>query len=401
MVMCMDIDQSIFSCSTTSANLIALEKIIAEELRKTKHLSFECLDQNIKVTYPIKTIVQSHSVVFTHMKNSIVGHNEDIQCKKTIICLHGANSGPSLWFDIVPTLVQQQYEVHCIALPGFGESIVDIDEILDLSPSMLKQFYVHYLDSYIKLNCSSVKPILLGHSFGGYIASAYAGTYPEYCDLIVLVNAAGIFPVFGRETSLWGTVFKSGFPNFYMRQLGYLVNSISFTYLSICNTSKAIDYWNIAQMTCSDSIGETLVSRFIYYDYCNISWNCPTLGELLGSRSPIQVSIIWGSDDTIVPLKYASMLSECFSNKASKLFTISNVWHNPVANTELFAKALLLALSNGSQLIHANEYAINKCIYDVKAEYSFYTTDNIINTMYNNLRRIIQNYSMVDVIRVI
>ena len=406
------VSEKFFSRSTSGANLVALEVMVAQNvMNKNLPITYKLLDQEFML--PISSeisdhqiLVKSHSVIFKAKDPSTQ--------RKVIICVHGANSGPSIWFDTAPSLVQQDYEVHCVALPGFGESEVST-EILKLSPTELKMFYVQYFLAYVKSNCLSVKPCFIGHSFGGFLISCFASIYPDMCASLVLVNAAGIFPIFGRETMRWGALFKSGFPNFYMRQIGYVINVAVFAYYSVYKNSNALDHWNIAQMTCRDNFGESVVANFVNFNGFGTSWNCSTFAEFLNTSNPVPLSLVWGSDDTIMPLKYATMIAECAAvNKNEtitpmKVYTISNVWHNPVSDTKRFTKALNLALQDFRCLrsIDSDQrVAIEDCTQGkdwrlgVKARCSFSFTEETIDTMYSKIRDTLGESSPFQLIEV-
>lgn len=57
----------------------------------------------------------------------------------------------------------------------------------------------------VKAFCDALgleKPIVLGHSFGGYVAQAYAAAYPDHAGKLVLVGTAGRF-VAERSVSMF------------------------------------------------------------------------------------------------------------------------------------------------------------------------------------------------------
>jgi len=68
-------------------------------------------------------------------------------------------------------------------LPGFAEG--DRLSSYDLGS------YVKWLHGFIKKQSLVEPPILLGHSFGSIIASAYAAKYPETIEKLILVNPIG------------------------------------------------------------------------------------------------------------------------------------------------------------------------------------------------------------------
>lgn len=77
-------------------------------------------------------------------------------------------------------------EFHIIVpdLPGFGEG-----EPLNDTHNL--DNYARWLHSFIKNLELSEPPILMGHSFGSIITSAYAAKYPETITKLILVNPIG------------------------------------------------------------------------------------------------------------------------------------------------------------------------------------------------------------------
>ncbi len=60
-----------------------------------------------------------------------------------------------------------------------------------------------YIRSYKLKFTNNNTPIIVGHSFGGYLSSAFACQYPLLCKSIILVNSVGIFPILGSHGHFW------------------------------------------------------------------------------------------------------------------------------------------------------------------------------------------------------
>lgn len=103
---------------------------------------------------------------------------------KTLVFLHGWGVDSQLWFKIVPELINRNYNLYFLDLPGFGQSQIpnttyDIDDYKKIV--------------YTFVNKLGLKKInLIGHSFGGSIAIKVASENPNFLTKLVLVNAAGI-----------------------------------------------------------------------------------------------------------------------------------------------------------------------------------------------------------------
>lgn len=101
---------------------------------------------------------------------------------QNIILIHGFRGTHNGLFLISRNL---SADFNCFVpdIPGFGKGPALETYSLDE--------YVLWLDSYItKLNLDK-KPILLGHSFGSIITSAYATRFPENISKLVLLNPIG------------------------------------------------------------------------------------------------------------------------------------------------------------------------------------------------------------------
>jgi pimeloyl-ACP methyl ester carboxylesterase len=388
----------IFSISTSAENLTQVEKNYADKIAinsslKGNSLYYESLDQkfDIEVNKISKIKVQSHSNIFRK-------HEDDVSLP-IIIFIHGANAGPMTFFKIAAELSNHDFEIHCIALPGFGETVVS-NELLQLNSKQLKDFYAKYLATYITLNCNS-KPHLVGHSFGGFLVSSLVVEFPNLCESFVLCNPAGILPIFGKDTMMWGLLFKFGFPKIYYitRRIGLFINLSYFAYNSIKNNYDPYDYWSILQMTmnCSENFGETVVSKFVYFNGIETYWRDCTLADLLSTKIP-PLSLIWGHDDTIVPLAYAKIIGSCVEKGSSPvtIYSILDTWHTPTSNETEFTLVLLKALKSKRSLVSINDIKHNQLenfivgpkVYKATCNYSF--TDTVIKSMYSNVRDVLE-----------
>ena len=387
-----------FSSATSSENLIQVEKKYVENILNSSSLKgnplyYEALDQkfDIEVNKISKIQVQSHSIIFRKHK--------DVVSLPILIFIHGANAGPMTFFKIAEELSNHDFEIHCIALPGFGETIVSND-LLQLNSKELKEFYAIYLAKYITLNCNS-KPHVIGHSLGGFLVSSLVVAFPNLCKSFVLCNPAGILPIFGKDTMMWGLLFNIGFPKIYFitRHVGRFINLSYVAYNSIKNNYDPYDYWSILQMTmnCSENFGETLVSKFVYFNGIETYWRDCTLAELLSTKIP-PLSLIWGNDDNIVPLAYAKMIGSCVEKGSSSftIFSIFDTWHTPTSNEKEFAIVLLKALKNKRSLVRVNDIKSNQLeniisgskVFKATCDYTY--TETSIKSMYSYIRNVLE-----------
>ena len=106
--------------------------------------------------------------------------------KRTIVLLHGLGTSSSTWLNIFPYLLSN-YRVIAVDLPGFGFSTIQNG----------KEFFT--LRDHDEAIRSFVKQVplpafvLIGHSFGGWLAARFAAANSECVEQLVLINNAGIY----------------------------------------------------------------------------------------------------------------------------------------------------------------------------------------------------------------
>lgn len=379
-----------FSISTSSKNLLAIENKAAINITVSyPDVEFIGCDQEMSIevvgvdsAYAIK----SHSMVF---------RSKTKPSKKQLVLVHGANSGPPVWFPCAPSLVEKGYEVHCLALPGFGETFIT-ENILKLSKEQLLQLFVNYIKVYIHETCPSTKAYVVGHSFGAYLAAALACRHPECCEVNVFVNGPGIFPILDASSIYWCILFNWGVPNFLARQIGSSLNAVLFAYLSFSHYTDPLVYWDIAQMTCSESFGDILVSRFIFFDGYQGRFNCTILSELVSSET-VPIAMVWGTNDIITPLHVAEFFSTLSMHTTDPLgIEYINAGHNPISKNHGvdFAVALMNTIEKAQKLVKVNpagKMKIDQVLENVYASFSLSETKCRIDKLFTSIHSIVKD----------
>ena len=108
--------------------------------------------------------------------------------RQALFLLHGYSAGAGYFIHSLEALASR-YDTYAIDLLGFGMS--DHDPFRATTP---QEAEAHYTDSLhrLQLALGIEQVILLGHSFGGMIAAAYALRYPACTRAIILVSPVGI-----------------------------------------------------------------------------------------------------------------------------------------------------------------------------------------------------------------
>ena len=94
-----------------------------------------------------------------------------------IIFLHGFNENITIW-DSILTPISKKYQCICIDIPGFGKSPLPTNLTLKYMADA-----VHRIIEQLEL----IKPIIIGHSMGGYVLLELVHHYPD------LFSGSGLF----------------------------------------------------------------------------------------------------------------------------------------------------------------------------------------------------------------
>ncbi len=225
--------------------------------------------------------------------------------KKSIIILHGWGLCGEKYNELSKLLINKGYKVFAPDAPGFGSE--------PLNKTMNLDDYVDFLDKFIKKN-KIEKPILIGHSFGGRIASKFAWRYPQQVDKIILTGT----PIF-REKSFTKKIFfvlaafggsllkkaPSKIQNFFRKSLYFMIGE-----------------WDYYKSGSLKQVFKNIIEEEIY----------PYLKEI-----KVPVFLVWGEDDIIVPFSTVKENKGKLSN--CKIIPVPGTNHKlPYLNYELFFK---------------------------------------------------------------
>lgn len=95
---------------------------------------------------------------------------------------------------LIAKYFRKDYNVIIPDIPGFANG--------DRLPNYSLDSYVKWLERFIKKQSPEEKPILLGHSFGSIICSAYASKHPRSLEKLILVNPIGAPALEGQNKLL-------------------------------------------------------------------------------------------------------------------------------------------------------------------------------------------------------
>ena len=263
----------------------------------------------------------------------------------TMILLHGFGGSSFTWRDNISSLVDAGYRVVTFDRPPFGLS----DKSLETDYTTSAQLdYMLGLMGALEID----RATLVGHSAGGGIISYFSTLYPERVDALVFV--AGAVPIprdvvvtdddSDDDDSGLGSLFElAGSLDPASSVSQNLVQSFLTPERFVELLSSA--YYDPAIVTDEIAEGYQLPLQITGWEIGFISYFASrneTLEFDLDAFSTldIPISIIWGEDDTWVPISAGEALAEFFPN--STFITYPLVGHLPMEeNPEQFNTDLL------------------------------------------------------------
>jgi len=218
--------------------------------------------------------------------------------KTKLIILPGWNGSRQTWSDFV-SLAGSDFDVEVIELPCFG------DEPCPSSIWGVEEYAQFAKDKIINLKQVDQETILLGHSFGGQIATYLLAHEPNIVDKLILSGAA----TYRRPKSIRNKIFK------FIAKSGKIVFSLpglnrlaSFMRKVLYKTAGTGDY------NKTNGIKRDIFLKITKQDVskCLVDIKIPTL-------------VVWGDRDTFVSVKDATLIAE--NIVGSKLEIIKNGTH--------------------------------------------------------------------------
>lgn len=236
--------------------------------------------------------------------------------KKTIILLHGWGTTMSgdRYSELRKLLEAKSHTVFIPDLPGFGKEKLQ-------KKVMVLNDYVSFVQTFMKKN-NIKKAIIIGHSFGGRIGAKMAANNPELVEKLVLTGA----PLIKRELS-----FK--------KKIAYLSAKTVKVVLSLFpeklqQLSKKVLYRSIGEWDYykSQELKETF-KAIVREDL-----------SVLLSKITVPTTVIWGGNDTFVPLRDGKEIGKRIKN--AKFIVIEKATHKlpyeyPTEFYKAFAPSLL------------------------------------------------------------
>lgn len=203
--------------------------------------------------------------------------------KPKLIIIHGWGGSRQTWSDFV-SLAESDFDIDVVELPCFGaepcpSSIWGVEE------------YAKFVSDKIKtLKQDNQETILLGHSFGGQIATYILAHEPNIVDKLILSGAA----VYRRPESIRNKIFK------FIAKCGKIVFSLPVLN-KLAGFMRKILYKSAGAGDYNKTEG---IKRDIFLKVTK-----QDVGEFLPAIK-IPTLVVWGDKDSYVSVKEGELIAK-------------------------------------------------------------------------------------------
>jgi len=215
---------------------------------------------------------------------------------KTIVILHGWQGRQDRWQPLIKIL-RRRYQVLSPPLPGFKS---------ELKKPWNTKDYAKWLKSYLKKH-NLRQVALIGHSFGGQIATEFTATNPNFVQKLILIDSAGLRPKVTLKKVTFGIMAKIGKILFIIPPLIFIR---AFARKMLYKAAQEGDYFKASPMMRRTL--KKIVKDDQRHNFTLIQ--APTL-------------IIWGKKDSYTPLKHGQITHQLINGSILKV--ISHARHSP------------------------------------------------------------------------
>jgi len=216
------------------------------------------------------------------------------QDTRSLLILHGWNSNSDRWQEVAEPISKKGFRVLVPDLPGFGKSDA-------LENDWNTNQYIDWLEQFIK-DFDLKDFYLMGHSFGGALASKLAVKHAQDVEKLFLVSAACRRTKTGKKTSL--------------AAISKIVKLFSF--LPFYKLFRKAVYKFIIRKSDYTYVDGTLKQTYLNVISEDLSFHLPFI--------KVPTVIIWGQKDASTPIEDAYFINKQIKN--SKLIIIPEAGHD-------------------------------------------------------------------------
>lgn len=244
------------------------------------------------------TYVNSYGI--RYLDYDYISHQSDDY--KFLILLHGLGASAERWLPIAPTL-SKYFRVIVPDIIGFGYSDKPTVEYT-------MDFFIEFFEEFMD-NVHIHRPIIIGSSFGGYLATEYAIRFNSRVEKLVLAAPAGMM----RSST---NVLDQ-----------YIMAALYPTYENALRAfmDMAYDPSIVTEDTVRDFINRMRLPN-AKYAFMSTLLGIRDSPRLLGRLSKILAPtlLIWGDNDNMIPLQYSKEYNEI---PGSNLVILKDCGHTP------------------------------------------------------------------------
>lgn len=243
----------------------------------------------------------------------------------TLILIHGYTASAYVWQTAAPLLANAGFHVIAVDLLGFGysEKPVWFDYSINSQARVLSRF----------MNRLGIgRATIVGSSYGGAVAATLALDYPERVEKLVLANA-----VINDDPKNHPILRLASIPVIGEVITPFLVDSKAFVKMRMRNTIAPANHHLINDERISN-VRRPVNAADAHHSVLATSrnWHAERI-ERDASLINQPTLIIWGEQDTVIPLENAYKLYNSILH--SRLFVIKNCGHVPMEEkSDIFAE---------------------------------------------------------------
>lgn len=252
---------------------------------------------------------------FIDVKGLKVYYKEKGSKGKVLLFIHGFSASTWSWrLNMEP--LSKDFHVYALDLKGFGYTAKPKDS--DYTLNAQAKLVADFMDA-LKIKSAT----LIGNSMGGAISMKVALNFPDKVEKLVLVDSAGV----SEGIVMFGVLGK----NISTNSLSKTLNSLFMNEHIIKSIIKSL-YMHKELKT--DEVAEGYVKPFrtpgIEDAFAEMVKGFVSDDDLPKRIPEIKIPtlIVWGEDDTIIPVSAAHKFNELI--KGSKLITYPQAGHMPM-----------------------------------------------------------------------
>ncbi|MBI5449462.1 alpha/beta hydrolase [Candidatus Gottesmanbacteria bacterium] len=228
--------------------------------------------------------------------------------RQSIIILHGWGLSGERFLPLAEELRARGYTAYVPDMPGFGASSVPKN-------SLTLADYANFLNIFIQKH-DIRNPVLIGHSFGGRVSIKYNMMYPKIVRALILTGTPGFTPVNRKKLLLFIFLAKVG--------------GAFWSLPPFCLFREFVQKWYYYAVGARDFYRAEGSMRQTFKNIVQEDL------ELAMKSVKIPCLLLWGGQDTIVPISIAHKMAAIMGT--STLITIPDFGHNvPYRNSARFA----------------------------------------------------------------